>query len=174
MHAAVEYLGRTHRRRSFIDKSVAHRLVYEGAPGDDDAWALRRGDGEGEVVQRYATDDLRSSIVYRARACRRRRGGALRRQRRAGGADAHAGRRARDARRRARAEGEARSVEAALAMPRKDFAFAIIDAFVAYPWPSTLVPWNYCALPRLVGAKAGAAAAAVVGAVLRPLCASVA
>ena len=176
VHAAVEYLGSdASPPLPFIDKSVAHRLVYEGVPGDDDLWALRRGDGEGEVVQRYATDDLRSSIVYRARcfadAAEAARFGGN------GGPEAQMltldGVLATLADELVR-RGKARSVEAALAMPRKDFAFAIIDAFVAYPWPSALVPWNYCALPRLVGAKAGAAAAAVVGAVLRPLCASVA
>ena len=46
-----------------IDRNKRNVLSYEG-PGDEQGWALRVDE---EEVRRYDTDDLRVSIVYRAR-----------------------------------------------------------------------------------------------------------
>ena len=67
VHAAEVYRGSAASPSlPFIDKSRVHVLRFEG-PTDDDGWVLKR---EGEPLQRYSTDDLRLSIVYRARCFR--------------------------------------------------------------------------------------------------------
>ena len=65
--------------------------------------------------------------------------------------------------------GAAPSVEAALALDRRALAVKILDTFVRYPLPplnAALVPFNYCALPRVLPTTAAEAAAWM----LRRLC----
>lgn len=59
IHAAVTY--RPNEETPFLDKSKKSELVYNKAT---DKWDLVSGD---EVLRSYGTDDLRISIVYRAR-----------------------------------------------------------------------------------------------------------
>ena len=58
------------------------------------------------------------------------------------------------------------SVEAALRLERKRLAMLLMDTFIKYPLPEALVPYNYCALPRLLPRWAQR----VAGALLRPVC----
>ena len=116
-------------------------LAYDG----DERWTLRRPDGR--ILQNYTDDDVRASVVYRARCF-------------ADEADAEAYTKAPPlelddvlatladelVRR-----GAVASVEAALRMPRRAFALKLLDTLAAYPLPpAPLIPYNYCALPRLL------------------------
>ena len=62
MHAAEVYLGSpASPPLPFLDKNERNVLRSEG---DESGWTLFAGE---RVLQRYAADDLRSTIVYRAR-----------------------------------------------------------------------------------------------------------
>ena len=101
---------------------------------------------------RYTTDDIRISVVYRARCFRDA---------------AEASRWADEAEKGTEigletilttlaadlvARGRIVSVEAALALPRLQLAERLLKEYVAYPLPPTSAAWvpvNYCALPKL-------------------------
>lgn len=119
------------------------------------------------MVREYATDDLRISIVYRARCFRDEQ----ERQRylETGGGpkmslDEILRRLALDL----ADKGILPSAEAGLQMPRIDFAQLLLDSYVAYPLPraAAAVPFNYCMLPKAVPAMAG-----VLTTILSPFCA---
>ena len=66
--------------------------------------------------------------------------------------------------------GAAPSAAAALAMPRRAFALLMLDTFAAYPLPPRpLVPYNYCALPRLLRGRL-APLGRYAAAALAPIC----
>lgn len=168
VHAAEIYRGSSRSPPlPLLDKSRRNVLSFEG-PDDENGWVLR---ADGEVLQRYDTDDLRVSIVYRAR-CFATKAEAQR----FGGDGGPAEQRltleailttlADELVRRGKAE----SVEAALALDRRTFAFQLMDAFIAYPLPSVeaapWMPYNFCAVVRLLPGWAQPSA----NALLSPLC----
>ena len=152
VHAADVYLGRdASPPLPRIDKSRRNVLRFDG-PGDAGGWVLT-ADGD-EVLERYDTDDLRVSIVYRARCFADAEEAA-----RFGGDGGPASERlsldevlATLADEMAR-RGAVPSAEAALALDRRALAIKILDTFVRYPLPPlevAVVPFNYCALPRVL------------------------
>lgn len=167
VHAAEIYLGSAASPPlPRIDKSRHNVLQYEG-PSDQGGWALR---SDGEVLQRYDTDDIRSSIVYRARCFRdaeeaQRFGGV--------GGPAEEILELDEVLRtlcdEMVARGALRSIEEGMAMDRKRLALRMIDTFIKYPLPSRdvrLMPYNYCALPRTLPSWA----APLARGLLRPAC----
>lgn len=67
--------------------------------------------------------------------------------------------------------GTVASAEEAMQWDRRALAMKIMDTFIAYPLPPTeaapLIPYNYCALPRLLKGRAKSALTAL----LSPMCA---
>jgi hypothetical protein len=67
--------------------------------------------------------------------------------------------------------GKVTSAEEALKLDRRALAMKILDTFIKYPLPpldkAPLIPYNYCALPRLLQGTLKAAATAL----LSPICA---
>ena len=131
----------------FLDKDRPSTLVFddEGSSEGGAHWLLRRADGS--VAQRYAEDDLRSSIVYRARCF-----SSAEEATRFGGVGGPEEQMleledvlktlAKELVRR----GAVNSVDAAMKMDRLDLAKLIMDWFIAYPLPPRWQPYNYCAL----------------------------
>lgn len=139
-------------------------LSYDG-PSDSGGWTLR---ADGGTLQTYSTDDLRSSIVYRAR-CFESADEAKRFDGRGGPVPMSLEHVLTVLAEELVARGKVRSVEDALAMPRRAFAMKLLDTLVRYPMPpreAALLPYNYCALPRLLPPWAKPAA----GALLRWVC----
>mmetsp|Transcript_15918 Transcript_15918/g.26782 ORF Transcript_15918/g.26782 Transcript_15918/m.26782 type:complete len:447 (-) Transcript_15918:90-1430(-) len=140
LHAAKIY--RPEVKAPFLDKNKLSQLVYVG----NDDWELQ---ADGEVLQRYKTDDLRISMVYRARCF---------------ADEAEAQRYA------ALPEEEMLTLETVMEVFKKDmvsrgvttpaklasmeplaFLFLIMDTYITYPlppWEFAWVPFNYCALPK--------------------------
>jgi hypothetical protein len=143
VHAASLYRNGDRRNPPLLDKSRDNRLTHLGG----DAWAIKDGD---HILANYTYDDLRSTIVYRARCFRTER------ERR----DFAEGR---DAvipldviLRRLAADlvdrGLVPSVDAAMTMDRLKYALLLLDTYAPYPDPAlsdALVHLNYCALPKL-------------------------
>jgi len=117
---------------------------------DGDDWVLSFSDREETV--KYKTNDLRMSVVYRARCFKDESESKL-----------YAGsggpkpmilgnileKFAKDMVK----KGVVKSVKLALDMPRLDFAMLILQTYVKYPLPvDALIPYNYCALGRLMPA----------------------
>ena len=137
-----------------IDVAYSHWLSYEGG----DSWSLKRapkGESDnGETLRMYTTSDLRISIVYRARCFED---------------DATAAQYASNV-----ATGTFENsltlqevletffedlkskgfyAQSALEnVPRSHLATDILKTYVKYPLPRALVPWNYCALGKLMPA----------------------
>ena len=145
-----------------IDKNTRTVLSHEGS----DHWKVTSQDGN--VLRNYTTDDLRISIVYRAR-CFESEQRALEFREQLKGAAGTGGRLSLD-------EVLATLVKALPAYTGADadswrqtdrlkLALQILDHYVKYPLPSEdvapLLALNYCALPRLVPWLAP---------VLRPVC----
>ena len=147
-----------------LDKNQRHALVYNATAAAAAAWQLVSGGQSRGAAHAWSEQQLRFSVVYRARCFRSER-------ERADFAAALAAREGlmdleRDillplmreaARRRA-----APSLEALQALPRLELAIKLLDVFVHYPTPAAppwRLPFNYCALPRLFpGSRALAAA----------------
>lgn len=158
VHAADIYLGgAASPRLPRIDKSRRNVLRFEG-PADADGWALRVN-GE-ELLQRYSTDDLRMSVVYRARCFES-----------ADEAEAFDGNGGPPEQKLSLSDvlstlademvqrGAVASAEAALKLDRRTLAVLILDTFVHYPLPQEAwLPFNYCALPSLLPTWAAPAA----------------
>lgn len=126
-----------------LDKSLPTRLAHAGG----ERWVL---ESNGTVLQNYTTDDLRMSIVYRAR-CFASADEASRFDGRGGpeeGMMTLEGILRTFGRELAR-RGEVASEEAAMAMDRLELGLLIINTFVRYPLPDRWQPFNYCALSRL-------------------------
>jgi hypothetical protein len=145
VHAAMIY--RPEVVVPFIDKSADTTLRYV----DGDNWTL---ESSGRHVANYTTDDLRITIVYRARCFGD--SGEVKRfyAQQASGGHGEGMMQLDDVLAKLSAElvarGRVASVEAALAMRRVDLALLLMDEFISYPLPTHSVnPYNYCALPRL-------------------------
>lgn len=124
------------------DKNKDGVLRYMG----NDKWAVLSGD---DVVSRYTTDDLRISIVYRARCFAS-----------SDTADSYRNETyimdlERDIIDTLKGGLVSRGVATAqklATMGRLELAFLIIDSYIKYPLPpvqATLIPFNYCAAPLL-------------------------
>ena len=112
---------------------------------------------DGKVRNNYSTEDLRITIVYRAR-CFRDEFEAK------SYSEKHFGERTQNLLELEEiletfakdlvSRGKVISVERALQeMPRFELALLIMDTYIKYPYPTksdVIVPWNYCALPRLM------------------------
>ena len=162
VHAAEVYLGSAASPKlPFINKDAKVVLRYEG-PGDADAWTLSEGD---RLLQRYSTDDLRTSIVYRAR-CFTDADEAARFDGRGGPTPMSLEHVLEELSRGLVERGKVSSVEAAMNMPRRDLAILLMDTYIRYPLPHKPIPYNHCALPRLLPewARGG------VSWLLRPTC----
>jgi hypothetical protein len=135
----------------WLDKSARHALVFNAS---DETWGLTSGGAR--RAQAWTEQQLRFSVVYRARcfgseAERAAFGAAL--AAREGLMDleedilqplmAEAVRR-----------GGAASLAALAALPRLDLALKLLDVYVRYPRPAGWLPFNYCALPRLLPGSA--------------------
>ena len=133
----------------WLDKSARHALVYNAS---SEAWGLASG---GVPRGREWTEQqLRFSVVYRARCF------GSEAERASFGAALAAGEGLLDLegdillplmREAVRRRG-APSLAALQALPRLDLALRLLDVFVRYPKPALgwgVLPFNYCALPRL-------------------------
>jgi hypothetical protein len=163
-HAASVY--RMHADLPYIDKSKVHWLKAVngdgGSGGDggdgDGSWTVSNDD-EG-VLQNYTFDDLRISIVYRAR-CFTDQEEADRFRAQLHGKDGEGGRMSMDqVLGRFVTElvrmGKLKEGSTLNSLDRLELSLMILDTFITYPLPSTpLIPWNYCALSRLVPALEG-------------------
>lgn len=143
VHAGTVYHpGRT---PPLMDKSKRNTLEYLGG----ERWALK---SDGDTLQEYDTDDLRCTVVYRARcfASEEERERYAKQQETGEGImslDDVLARMLPDM----VARGWIPSVEAGKAMPRVRLAELLLG-YVKYPLPpkeNAVVPYNYCALPRL-------------------------
>jgi hypothetical protein len=137
----------------WLDKSLRHALVFNASSAE---WGLASGGHPRGAALAWTEQQLRFSVVYRARCFASQ-------AERASFAAALAGRQGlmdleqdillplmREAvRRRAAA-----SLAALQALPRLQLSMLLLDTFVRYPKPVLskawlLLPFNYCALPRL-------------------------
>lgn len=127
-----------------ISKDIPTTLKHRG----NGEWYLVQ-DEDNKVLQNYTWDDLRSTIVYRARCFKDEEEAEdfrnhITDESRELPLDEILTRFATDL----VAKGKVASVEAAMAMPRLDFSLLIMDTYVKYPMPVGLsFPWNYCAIP---------------------------
>jgi hypothetical protein len=146
VHAAMVY--QPDADMPHIDKSVDTQLEYQG----DDVWHLLAG---GKLLREYTTDDLRITLVYRARCF------ASEEEKARYHAQTDADMMSLDSvlstlsgdlvRR-----GRLSSVEKALAMPRVDLAEILLDEYIDYPLPPhAVVPYNYCALTTFLPESIG-------------------
>eukprot|EP00013_Stygamoeba_regulata_P016410 CAMPEP_0177675650 /NCGR_PEP_ID=MMETSP0447-20121125/27322_1 /TAXON_ID=0 /ORGANISM="Stygamoeba regulata, Strain BSH-02190019" /LENGTH=434 /DNA_ID=CAMNT_0019184067 /DNA_START=33 /DNA_END=1337 /DNA_ORIENTATION=- len=137
VHAAMVYQPDADVPR--IDKSADNQLVYQG----DDVWHLMADD---QLIRAYTTDDLRITLVYRARCFASDE--EMHRYHAQTDADMMSldsvlSKLSADLVRR----GRVTSVEAALTMPRAELAELLLGEYISYPLPvNAMVPYNYCAL----------------------------
>ena len=141
VHAAAVY-ERGGREPPRLQKSQENKLVYLG----DEQWELRADGVRNGAL--YTTDDLRLSLVFRARCFEDAATAAtFNKQLRNTSAQlpldeileklsVHVG----------------AKPGAAAAMPRLDLAMNIVSKAVRYPLPDALVPWNLCMLDKAVPA----------------------
>ena len=147
IHAAAPY--QVHTSPPLIDKNLDNRLVHVGGR----SWRLL---SNGTEVRSYTTNDLRISLVYRARCFESAAKANLFKQ--DGGMTTGGPKEdmlsledilntlADDLVRR----GKVRSRRAAIEdMKRLDLAMLLLDTYVAYPRPRTALPVNHCALAKL-------------------------
>ena len=116
--------------------------------GDGEQWELR--DETGLVLERYSTDDLRISVVYRARCFKGAEEAEGYKAR--GFGHGRGGRQEGDQMsldevlgvfaKELAARGAVPSVEAALSMDRLKLALKIMDTFIKYPFPGGLC-WSF-------------------------------
>mmetsp|Transcript_29644 Transcript_29644/g.65709 ORF Transcript_29644/g.65709 Transcript_29644/m.65709 type:complete len:442 (+) Transcript_29644:54-1379(+) len=142
LHAAKIY--RAHSKAPRLPKDRASSLIYVGG----DRWELQT---DGEMVHQYSTSDLRISIVYRARCfsspAEAQRYSALPQEDMLS-LEYVMGAFKRDLT--SRGKGSPLQLEG---MPPLDFLFLIIDTYITYPlppWEFATIPYNYCALSRLM------------------------
>ena len=151
VHAAVIYRGSARSPKlPFIDKSKPALLSYTG---EGEQWQLSSGGEDSNLLQTYSTDDLRSSVVYRARCFKDQTEAAQYNSKPLGGPSIMTLEQilrtfAEDMVKR----GLVATVEGALGMDRLKFALLILQTYTKYPMPAVdvaLLPYNYCALGRL-------------------------
>jgi hypothetical protein len=136
-----------------LSKDALNALVHVPGAGGAGAWELR---SNGVPRRRWAPEQLRYSVVYRARcfSSEAERAEFNTDQR------ASAGRLDLEAdilgplKDEAVRRGAARARADLDALPSLDLALKLLDAFVVYPKPDAVLPLNYCALPlALPGAR---------------------
>ena len=150
VHAAEVYLGSAASPQlPYLDKNKKIVLRYEG-PGEDKAWTLKMED---QLLERYSTDDLRTSIVYRAR-CFKDADEAKHFGGNGGPTPMTLERILRTLSQGLVELGKVRTVEEAMRMDRLKLSLLLIDTYVHYPLPDKTIPYNHCALPRLLPAWA--------------------
>jgi hypothetical protein len=154
VHAASVY--RMEDDIPLIDKSIVHWLKKES--GENDRWTLtNERDG---VLRNYSFDDLRISIVYRAR-CFANDAELESYRKTLHGKDGEDGRMSLDGILEKFladliAKGKLAKGSTLESVPRLDLALMIMDVYIKYPLPSEpVIPWNYCALGRLIPALNG-------------------
>lgn len=140
LHAARVY--KPNSKAPHLDKNKDSVLRYVG----DDQWQVL---SDGEVIDKYSTNDLRISIVYRAR-CFKDASTAE-----AYKADTSVMDLENDIINRLKADlvtrGKA-TTERLEAMSRLELAFFIMDTYIQYPLPPadlSIIPYNYCAAASL-------------------------
>jgi hypothetical protein len=132
----------------WLDKSARHALVYNASAA---RWALASGGRPRGAALSWGEQQLRFSVVYRARCF----GSEAERGRFAAALAAREGLMdlERDIllplMREAVRRGGARSLQALQALPRLELGLRLLDVFVRYPRPTAWLPFNHCALPRL-------------------------
>lgn len=140
VHAAAVY--QPNADLPYLDKSKDNRLTYKGS----DLWELTSNNLS---LRNYSTEDLRLTIVYRARCFRSQDEVQTFRQlsnKEAMSLESILQTFKEDLVRRRRA-----SASQLDSMSRLDFAFLLLDEYIQYPWPpSSLVPYNYCAVMKLL------------------------
>lgn len=146
----------SHEAPPRLDKDKDNKIIYVG----NDKWQLV-SDNEGSfvflslilisVIREYDHDDLRISIVYRARCFK-------------DAAESEAFNKMKDEDKMTLesifdtfkndlVERKVKTREQLDAMTPLDFSFLILSEFIRYPLPSTpLIPYNYCALSVLIPA----------------------
>jgi len=129
-----------------MSKDALNVLTFES--GDD--WTLTHSDKPDS--HSYKTEDLRMSVVYRARCFRDKaestkfagNGGPVSMT-----LDSILMKFASDM----AAKGVVSDAEGAMKMDRLDFAMLIVKTYIKYPLPvDPLIPYNYCALDRILPA----------------------
>ena len=136
-------LHRPDQKAPFLDKNREVELRYKG----DERWELTDLTAGGRVLRAYHSDDLRISLVYRARCFRSEEDKAKYKTHPAISISDILAVFQRDL-----AEKHGHSPEALAALSRLDLGKLIVNTYVKYPLPSvseSLNPFNYCALPML-------------------------
>ncbi len=142
VHAARIYYPS--RRPPIIDKSKRTSLVYRGG----ERWDVESG---GQTLAQYTTDDLRISVVYRARcfaddAEAQRFYAHLNDEEEHMDLDEVLGIFARDL----VSRGAVSTAEQAMEMPRLELALLILKTYIRYPIDTkSWIPLNYCMLGKL-------------------------
>lgn len=143
VHAALIY--RPDVKAPMLDKSQSNLLRYVG----DDKWQLLANE---KLVRNYSTNDLRISIVYRARCFASQAEVARFHEDRPEdqiGLENILGKLKDDLVKRGKLANRA----AADAVPRLDLALLLMDSYIKYPLPPhSVIPYNYCMLSTLVPA----------------------
>ena len=145
-HAASVY--RMNAELPFIEKSIVHFLRNE-----QETWTL--SNAEDGVLKNYTFDDLRISIVYRAR-CFEDKEEADRFRAQLHGKDGEGGRMSLDEILQKFVDelvrmGKLKQGSTLNSIDRLELSLMIMKTFIRYPLPSSkLIPWNYCALSRLM------------------------
>ena len=143
VHAADVYEGDASAPPlPLLDKDASHLLQYDESSAD---WALL---SDGTEVQRYRSELLRASVVYRAR-CFVDEAEARRFNGKGGPKTLPLDTILRTLAGELVRRGLVSTVAAAMAMDRIALALLIIDTFIPYPLPERWLPYNYCALGRL-------------------------
>lgn len=141
VHAALIYRPEVKAPR--LDKSQTNILRYIG----EDNWQLVANDN---VIRNYTTNDLRISIVYRARCFASKEEVQRFHENRPEdemSLDYILGKLKDDL----VSKGKFANRAAADALPRLDLALLLMDTYIKYPMPPhAVVPYNYCMLATLV------------------------
>ena len=145
IHAARTY--RPHVTPPSLDKDKDSALVYDDTT---DVWDLKL---DGEVIAKYNTTDLRTSIVYRARCFNSSEDAKAFDQKTY--QNKYPDLTLKDVISTFAKDLIARgvlSVKNINEISKLDMALLIIDTYILYPLPprdAHIIPWNYCALTRL-------------------------
>lgn len=152
VHAAGVYMP--DHKVPVLDKSKINLLRYRD---ESDTWILYSND---KIIQQYATDDLRISIVYRGRCFENEeekyRYHQQQRSNRTHDNDMIPLEKILDTFRHDLVQRGVRTHDQLESMKPLDFALLLMDTYIKYPLSTTaIVPVNYCALKLLVPAYLG-------------------
>ena len=155
VHAAVTYSPAS--AAPLMDKSKAHSLFYSNASdsgehGNDRFWTLRT---EGKDVANFTDDELRVAIVYRARCFANEMAKAEFDEAPPDALSLDTILSTLSADLAARGKLSAEKARKWQEIPRLELSLLLLDTYIRYPLPqSTLIPFNYCMLPRAPNAWA--------------------